>query len=164
VGQGTTFVLQFPVIPSQSPEAVVVSAAELLHGTEHILFVDDESLLVQMYEEMVRKHGYMVTTRTSSREALALFREDPHCFDIVVTDQTMPQMTGIVLAEELLRIRPEIPIILCTGFSATVSSDIAIAIGVRDYVMKPVIVLDLLRRIRNVLDDPSGPLSMNRFS
>ena len=156
VGQGTSFVLLFPTIEPRQTKAVVPSASETLHGNEHILFVDDEHFLVRMYEQMVKAYGYTVTTRTSGIEALELFRKFPHRFDVVVTDQTMPQLTGTELAREILHIRPNIPIILCTGFGETTTRDIATSMGIRDYVMKPVIVTELLRTTRKIFENESG--------
>ncbi len=92
-------------------------------GSERILFVDDEEALVEMGEDILAELGYEVTSRTSSREALALLKEDPSRFDLVITDQTMPEMTGIELAGEVLAIRADMPIIMCTGFSHVVDAD-----------------------------------------
>ena len=152
VGQGTSFMLLFPVIASRRTKTVVSAPSETLFGTEHILFVDDEPTLVKMYERMVKEYGYTVTICTSGAEALTLFQKFPNRFDLVVTDQTMVRLTGFVLAQEILSIRPDIPIVLCTGFSATVTSDMAASQGIRAFVMKPVIVSDLLQRIRNIFD------------
>ena len=117
-GAGTTFEIYLPQIP-QSPEPVTSPAASLPHGTGRILFVDDEAVLARVSQSMLARCGYDVVSRTSSIEALEAFRAMPHRFDLVVTDQTMPQMTGEELAQALRRIRPDIPIILCTGFSHT---------------------------------------------
>ena len=86
-------------------------------GSERILFVDDEEALVEMGEDILAELGYDVTSRMNSREALALFKARPIPFDLVITDQTMPEMTGLELAKEILAIRPDMPIIMCTGFS-----------------------------------------------
>ena len=89
----------------------------LPHGTEHILFIDDEAQIADISEEILKLLGYRVTIRTSSLEALELFKHRSHDFDLVVTDMTMPNLTGDKLAVELMKIRPGIPIILCTGYS-----------------------------------------------
>ena len=96
--------------------------------------------------------GYKVTARTSGIEALEAFRTWPDKFDLVITDLTMPKMTGIDFARELLSIRPDIPVILCTGFSHTVTLENARAVGVRELVMKPLFAHDLAGAIRRVLD------------
>ena len=130
------------------------SDQELLGGTERILFIDDEPAVVELYKNLLEKYGYSVVIRTSSIEAVELFRNNPDRFDVVVTDQTMPSITGYELAQEILLIRPGIPIILCTGYSATISPEIAKSIGIREYVMKPVITRELTRIIRKIFDQP----------
>ncbi len=122
-------------------------------GKESILFVDDEETIVRLGQELLTHLGYSVTVRTSSVEALALFRNDPQHFDMVITDQTMPTMPGDALSRELLRIRPDLPIILCTGFSHVVSAEKAKAMGIRGYLMKPLAIRDLAPIVRHVLDE-----------
>ncbi len=122
-------------------------------GKESILFVDDEETIVRLGQELLTHLGYSVTVRTSSIEALALFRNDPQHFDMVITDQTMPTMPGDALSRELLRIRPDLPIILCTGFSHVVSAEKAKAMGIRGYLMKPLAIRDLAPIVRHVLDE-----------
>ena len=122
-------------------------------GNEHILLVDDEENIVHMIQHMLERLGYHVTGRTSSVEALEAFRSLPKKFDIIITDQTMPNMTGEELAKELLRIRPDIPIILCTGFSEIIPEEKAKAIGIKDYIMKPVLKSQLAKAVRYALDE-----------
>jgi len=112
-------------------------------------------MVVDMGRETLKRLGYRVTTRTSSIEALELFRVKPGEFDLVITDQTMPNMTGDNLAVELLRIRPDIPIILCTGFSHAITPEKASALGIREFVMKPIVGAQLGRVVRRVLDESS---------
>ncbi|HDL98144.1 MAG TPA: response regulator, partial [Desulfobacteraceae bacterium] len=100
--------------------------------------------------------GYRVTAKTSSLEALALFRSQPDAFDLVITDQTMPEMTGVQLAGELLGIRPDLPIILCTGYSSKVDAGVAEDMGIRAFAMKPVGQDKLAEVIRQVLDEKTG--------
>jgi CheY-like chemotaxis protein len=100
--------------------------------------------------------GYQVTSRPSSLDALELVRANPDRFDLVITDQTMPQMSGAELARELLRIRPGLPIILCSGFSETITAEEARAIGVRDYFMKPLLLEEIAVAIRRILDRTDG--------
>jgi CheY-like chemotaxis protein len=121
-------------------------------GSERILFVDDESVLVNMGKQIFESLGYEVVTRTSSIEALELFKNQPDRFDLVITDMTMPNMTGEDLAQELMRIKPNIPIILCTGFSAKIDGQKASAQGIRALVLKPIVKREIATTVRKVLD------------
>ncbi|MGE5341409.1 MAG: response regulator [Candidatus Omnitrophota bacterium] len=150
-GNGTTFRVYFPITEALI-EAPSESAGHVIGGTERILFVDDEMSLAEMGKHLLEKLGYRVTVRTSSIDALETFRMIPDQFDLIITDQTMPNLTGIQLSEELLRIRPEIPVILCTGFSETVSKENFKALGVHAFVMKPIIKKEIARVIREVFD------------
>jgi CheY-like chemotaxis protein/anti-sigma regulatory factor (Ser/Thr protein kinase) len=156
-GEGSTFEVFFPIHvqswndnQSSSTEA---KKAGIPGKGEHILFVDDEEPIVQISRTILEKAGYQPTALTSSVEALETFRAHPDRFEMVVTDQTMPQMTGLVLAKEILAIRPEIPIILCTGYSKTVNAKDALAAGIRDYLIKPVGSKDLTGKIHRALDE-----------
>ena len=101
---------------------------------------------------MLESLGYSVTTMTASIEALALFRSKPNDFDLVLSDMTMPKMTGDLLAVELMKIRPEIPIILCTGYNKKISGESAKDMGIKEFVYKPVVKADLAKTVRKVLD------------
>src|SRR5208337_5515933 len=103
-------------------------------GKERILFVDDEDLLVEMAEGILGRLGYRVLGKTDSVDALRTFAEDPHAFDLVITDHTMPEMTGAVLSQKLKEIRPDIPLILCTGYSETISQEKAESMGIHGFV------------------------------
>ncbi len=152
--RGTTFDVYLPAVESIAEDAP--ETRERVHGgSESILFVDDEAPIVEMGSETLTRLGYRVTTRTSSVEALELFRFKPGAFDLVITDQTMPNMSGADLARELLRIRPDIPIVLCTGFSRAVTLESARAFGMRELVMKPIVGAELGRTVRRVLDETS---------
>jgi two-component system cell cycle sensor histidine kinase/response regulator CckA len=129
--------------------------APLSIGDERILFVDDEPILANLGKRMLETLGSAVVTQTSGVDALELFRDNPGSFDLVITDMTMPRMTGAELARELMRIRPDIPVVLCTGFSYSMSEEKAKAMGIREYAMKPLIRQDLARIVRKVLDEPS---------
>jgi CheY-like chemotaxis protein len=126
-------------------------------GRERILVVDDEATLLRMLNRMLASLGYEVTCCRSSREALDTFLGRPDRIDLVITDMTMPEMTGIQLARELLDVRPDLPVILCTGFSALISEESAAAAGIRKLVMKPVVRRDMAEAIRGVLDDETDP-------
>jgi CheY-like chemotaxis protein len=119
---------------------------------EHILIIDDEQRIVQTGQEVLENLGYRVTGYTSSREALEMVRRQPGKFDLVITDFVMPQMNGIELAQELSRLRPDMPIILYTAISKAVSVEHAKKLGIKDYLLKPVSAWELGRAIRRVLD------------
>jgi PAS domain S-box-containing protein len=150
-GKGSTFTVYFPKIAGQI-EADAVSDDELPTGSERILFVDDEEALVEMAEDILAELGYEVTSRMSSRESLTLFKEDPSRFDLIITDQTMPEMTGVELVKEILALRADMPIIMCTGFSYMVNENSAKAAGIRAFAMKPLTKREIARTIRKVLD------------
>jgi PAS domain S-box-containing protein len=151
-GEGTTFELFLPLhIQDVRPAESSAEVPGECRGKERILFVDDEAPVADIAQALLQQLGYRVVSRTSSVEALEAFRADPEGFDIVITDQTMPNMTGTHLACELMRIRPGIPIILCTGYSESVSRSQALSMGIREYVMKPIVAKDLAKTIRQVL-------------
>ena len=151
VGKGSTFNIFFPRLEAESLTADV-SSGPIATGSERILFVDDEEVQAESVRNMLERLGYTVVAKTDSREALALFQQNPPLFDLVVTDQTMPQMTGVKLAEELLRIRPDLQVILCTGFSETVDAKAAQASGIRHFLMKPFSVREMAETIRRALE------------
>ena len=151
-GKGSTFNILFPRLEVGAEEEAKPLKA-LPSGHERILFVDDEEDLVEIGQQMLGRLGYEFVAGTSSIEALKAFRTQPDKFDMVITDQTMPNMTGAELAQELMRIRPDIPIILCTGYSEVISEDKAKAIGIREFLMKPLDIHDLAKAIRKVLDN-----------
>jgi PAS domain S-box-containing protein len=151
-GEGTTFRVYLPVIKRKAkPEHV--NYTPIPEGDERILFVDDEKILVNIGKLMLERLGYKVTISTSSTEALNTFSFTPDEFDLVITDMTMPNMTGDRLARKLIEIRPDIPIILCTGFSELITRERAVDIGIRDFLMKPLSVKSLAKTVRKVLDN-----------
>ncbi|GJL54644.1 MAG: hypothetical protein NPIRA02_17760 [Nitrospirales bacterium] len=151
LGEGTRFDIFLPrtdaVIESEMHESLPVH-----HKQGCILFVDDEEPLTQLGQKMLQQLGYEAVVRTSSLEALRVFRHDPFHYDAVITDQTMPHLTGDALARELLSIRPELPIILCTGFSYTMTPEKARALGIRAFLMKPILSHELAQTIHRVLE------------
>ncbi len=151
-GEGTAFHVCLPVIKYQVETEKADAVVPVPKGTERILLVDDEEPIVRMEKQMLERLGYDITERTSSIEALEAFRAAPDKFHLVITDMTMPNMTGIQLSQKLLQIRPDIPIIICTGFSAKVDGEKATAAGIRGYVMKPVVMSEIAKKIREVLD------------
>jgi len=152
-GKGTTFRVFLPLVD----EVALVeddAAKEIPRGTEKILFVDDEVVLVNLSIEILTYLGYDVTGFSSSIKALETFQNDPSAYDLVITDHTMPDMNGIQLALELLRIRPDLPIILSTGFSKQIVAKKEGAKRIRAYIMKPFEMHELAASIREVLDKP----------
>jgi len=126
--------------------------AQVVKGNERILFVDDEMLIVELARASLGKLGYDVKATADVNEAIRVFSENPMGFDLVITDQAMPSLTGEDFSKELLKIRPDIPIILCTGHSATLSSDQAKEMGIKAYVMKPIEKQEMAKVVRSVLD------------
>jgi two-component system, cell cycle sensor histidine kinase and response regulator CckA len=150
-GAGSVFRVLFPKIDKgEVPEAP--GFKDVPKGTEHVLFIDDEEALTELGTGMLERLGYRVTATTKSSDALRLFSEDPTRFDLVITDQTMPELTGVRLAERLLAIRADVPVILCTGHSETVSPERAREVGIREFIMKPLARQELAAAIRRVLD------------
>lgn len=117
------------------------------------MFVDDEEMLTDMAGAMLVEMGYQVTKTTSSLEALRLFEMDPFTFDLLITDQTMPQMTGLELAERMLQIRSDLPIILCTGYSTQVSEERAKSSGIEGFALKPLTRKEISSLVRKVLGE-----------
>jgi PAS domain S-box-containing protein len=158
VNKGTKIDVYLPTVPTQVVEPIYDQKA-VPTGKESVLFVDDEETIVRLGKELLTQLGYTVEVYTSSIEALRTFRQDPHRFDLVITDQTMPGLTGEALSRELLRIRPDLPIILCTGFSHVISAERAKALGIQGYLMKPLAIRDLVPIIRHVLDKTPSSLA-----
>lgn len=154
LGQGATFSLFLPPIERRALPAIRPEKP-IPRGSERILFIDDERALAEMGKRMLESLGYQVTTAMDGKKALALFKSNPKQFDLVLTDMTMPGMTGEELARELMRLRPLIPVILCTGFSARIDEKKAMAIGIRAFVPKPVLKRELAETLRRVLDENS---------
>jgi len=150
-GKGSIFDVYLPVIEDEEQESI--KHIEPLHtGHENVLLVDDEPGIAAMGERMLESLGYQVTARTSSIEALELFKHEPGRFELIITDMTMPNMTGDRFSQEVMKIRPDIPIILCTGYSHQISEEKAKKIGIKAFVMKPLVKRELSSIVRRVLD------------
>ena len=121
-------------------------------GNERILIVDDEEMLVELNKLRLSGLGYDVLATTSSTDALELFKKDPDSIDLVITDQSMPVLTGIELAAEMLKIRAEIPIVLYAGYSQTISQEKAEEAGIRTFLVKPTDFEEVAKTIRSILD------------
>jgi PAS domain S-box-containing protein len=155
-GKGSEFQIYLPRVEGiELPGGTEAPAVE--NGQERLLFVDDEEWLVDMWKEILESLGYGMTVTTRPLEALNMFKKNPQDFDLVIADQTMPQMTGLELAQELLALRPELPIILVTGFSQVVTPEKAKAAGVREFIMKPLSISELTNAISQALGkEPQG--------
>jgi signal transduction histidine kinase/CheY-like chemotaxis protein len=150
-GNGTTVSVFLPVI-NMEPESENESEDPIPLGTERVLFVDDEEMLIRLNKTMLEALGYKVTTSSSSVDALRIFQENPAQFDLVITDQTMPEMTGSELAIRMRQIRPDLPIILCTGYSSIISRKKAKSIGIAAFAEKPLEKKEMARLIRKALE------------
>lgn len=150
-GVGTSFHVYFPISGGQT-EKLEESQEELVHGSEHILLIDDDDGLLLMVKTLLERIGYKVTTKISASDAFASFCDRPEEYDLVITDQTMPGMTGIELAEKIFLVRPEIPIILSTGYSPAVSREKVLAMGIKELAFKPLAFDKLSRIIRQIID------------
>jgi CheY-like chemotaxis protein len=150
-GKGSTFEVYLP----QAREVSLAKESQpksIPGGTEHILFIDDEEALTRAAKATLERLGYRITVSLSGAEALHSFRSEPDLFDLVITDYTMPGMTGADLAKEILEIRPDIPIILCTGFSEQINEEKARIMGVKEYILKPAGRLQLAETVRKALN------------
>jgi PAS domain S-box-containing protein len=152
-GKGTEFHVYLPLIKTGKVTTQVETDTPVQKGDERILLVDDHDTIVQMEKQMLERLGYHVITHTSSVDALESFKKNPQRFDLVITDMTMPNMTGEQLAGEIAKIRADIPVILCTGFSEMMSEEKAESLGIKGFLMKPVVMKDLSNMIRKVLDE-----------
>jgi len=152
IGKGTRFEVYLPLTLGRR-DTKGQAEPQITSGNERILLVDDEHDILEIGNELLRKLGYVVTTKDNAKDALKLFAEQPEEFDLVITDMTMPNMTGDKLAGELIKIRSDIPFILCTGFSELMSKEKAASLGIKGFLMKPVAIRDLSNMIRKVLDD-----------
>ncbi|MBI9076016.1 MAG: GAF domain-containing protein [Desulfatibacillum sp.] len=152
LGKGAAFHVLLPVMLSPAPEIEIVPLDKIPHGTERVLVVDDEEMMVTMIESMLERLGYEATCVTSAPEALALFKKAPYAYDVLVTDLTMPGFTGIQLSQKCKEIRPELPIVLCTGFSERTTGALIANAGISITMNKPIVIRDLALALRQALD------------
>lgn len=151
--KGTTVRVYLPLTDTGPDELPAISAEQPFPmGDESVLLIDDEEDVLEMMHSMIEKLGYQVISRNNSIEALDTFRNHPRQFDLIITDQTMPEMTGLELVEQLIQIRPDIPVILCTGYTEMIAEDSAASLGIGAYVMKPVRISDISVKIRKLLE------------
>ncbi len=155
-GKGTTVTVLLPVIDDIDAEIEPVETTTATQGNERILLIDDEKQIIDIEQRILERLGYKVTPKTDSEEALEEFAALPDRFDLVITDMTMPKITGDQLARKLMAIKPDIPVILCTGFNETITEEKALAMGIDKFVMKPIVKDELANTIRAVLDTPKA--------
>jgi signal transduction histidine kinase/ActR/RegA family two-component response regulator len=152
-GKGAIFEVILPTIDEIQTEFEVDEHSIPIKGKERILLIDDEDQIINIEQQILERLGYQVTPKTDSQEALEEFAAQPDRFDLVITDMTMPKMTGDQLARRMMEIKPRIPVILCTGYSETISEEKALAMGIDKFVMKPIVKDVLASTIRSVLDN-----------
>jgi len=151
LGQGSEFIVYLPAAEFV-PTPTKKTEQELPTGSERILFVDDEQAIAQMVEQQLTNLGYAVEIRTSSIDALDLVRSVPERFDLLITDMSMPQMTGVNLVKEIRRFRPDLPVILCTGFSEQINEEMAREMGISTLLLKPIVRNEMAAAIRRALE------------
>jgi len=152
-GKGTVFNIYLPVIDHIDVETESAETTIAANGSERILLIDDEEQIIDFEQQILERLGYKVISKTDSEEALEEFAAQPDQFDLVITDMTMPKMTGDQLARKMMDIKPEIPVILCTGFNEAITEEKALAMGIDKFVMKPIVKDKLANTIRAVLDN-----------
>lgn len=152
-GKGAVFNIYLPVIDHIDVETESAETTIAANGSERILLIDDEEQIIDFEQQILERLGYKVISKTDSEEALEEFAAQPDQFDLVITDMTMPKMTGDQLARKMMDIKPEIPVILCTGFNEAITEEKALAMGIDKFVMKPIVKDKLANTIRAVLDN-----------
>jgi signal transduction histidine kinase/ActR/RegA family two-component response regulator len=152
-GKGAVFNIYLPVIDHIDVETESAETTIATNGSERILLIDDEEQIIDFEQQILERLGYKVISKTDSEEALEEFAAQPDQFDLVITDMTMPKMTGDQLARKMMDIKPEIPVILCTGFNEAITEEKALAMGIDKFVMKPIVKDKLANTIRAVLDN-----------
>ena len=162
VGKGSTFSVYLPCFLKKGQPHEPPAIPKLETGSERILLVDDDTAQLKGLAQMLERFGYKVTARSSGRTAISAFKKDPGAFDLVITDQTMPRMSGIELARSLVKVRPDIPVILCTGFSEKVNGENVGHDGIRAFIMKPFTAQEISGLIRKVLAGRSVNRGGNR--
>ncbi len=154
VGKGTTINIYLPLTGASVEVSSPAAAAQTFPtGSERILLVDDEAMIIEMETLMLEELGYQVTSRLSSIEALELFKTNPQAYDLVITDLTMPQMTGDHLSKEIIAVNPAMPIIICSGYGEMIGSAQAKAIGIKMLLKKPTTIAEMSQKVRMVLDE-----------
>ncbi|MCP3941658.1 MAG: response regulator [Desulfobacteraceae bacterium] len=153
IGKGTEFIVFFPIVDKPVQVETPKKAVEAMGNNESILLVDDDQAVLLLVTTLLERMGYKVTAFLESKKALEEFQSNPDQYDLVLTDMTMPKMTGDVLAKNILAIQPDMPIIICTGFSERMNDEKVKAIGIKDLLMKPIVKSEMAKVIRKVLDE-----------
>lgn len=152
VGVGTTMTVYLPLLEESGNMEKMETRVEYPGGSERILFIDDEEMIVELSTLLLKELGYQITSCVQSLQALDLFTADPLAFDLIITDLMMPGMTGDQLAREMLAINPALPIIICSGFRERIGKEHMADLGIREILMKPISIADLSHKVRAVLD------------
>ena len=153
VEKGTTFHIFLPTIDKEAVSYTLQEKEDIIvRGTEKIMIVDDDEIILTVTHDILKDYGYNVNPFTNGAKALEEFEKDPNGFDLIITDMTMPVMTGLELSKKILEIKPLLPIILCTGHSELINKEKAIALGISEYFEKPVIAKKILKTIRTILN------------
>ena len=153
LGQGTTFHIYLPIIDKEAVSYTLQKEKEVLTGgTERIIVIDDDEVILRVTHDILKNYGYEVTPFTNGAKALETFEKDPNGFDLIITDMTMPVMTGLELSKKILALKPLQPIILCTGHSELINKKKAIAMGISEYFEKPMIAKKIIKTIRKLMD------------
>ncbi|WP_300456083.1 response regulator [Desulfobacula sp.] len=150
--KGTTFHVYLPIVEQSADPHPSPEKESPVSGTEKILLVDDEECLLRTVQELLKELGYAVSPFQNGHQAFDVYAQQPGFFDVVITDMTMPEMTGLELAKKILRLRPDQPIILCTGHNELINRQKALDMGISEYYEKPVVISELVKIIRNVLE------------
>jgi CheY-like chemotaxis protein len=159
LGRGSTFEVFIPRAENEV-EPKGSGGRMISFGNERVLLVEDEEMQLLSLERMLERLGYRVTSYRNSVEALVDFEAHPNNYDLVITDQTMPQMTGVQLAKAILRVRPDIPVILCTGYSEVIDAEEAKELGIREFIMKPFGIAEFSATIRRLFGPlPDSPIA-----
>ncbi len=152
LGRGTTFHVYLPLSAVKAAPEPAAASQPLPTGNERVLIIDDEEAIIMMLKGGLERFGYQITAKTSSTEALTAITADPDQFDLVITDQTMPDLSGMDLAREVLALRPSLPVILYTGYSDLASDILAKQSGIREFLLKPIDSRTMAGHIRRILD------------
>jgi two-component system, cell cycle sensor histidine kinase and response regulator CckA len=152
IGKGASFQIYLPILEKTADDIPEGHQQAIPTGIEHILLVDDEKPIVNLEKQMLDRLGYTITCFTSSVDALAAFKADPTRYNLVITDMSMPHLNGIQLAKGLIAVNPDIPIIICTGFSERINKGNTFDMGIKGFLMKPVTIRDLAYKVREILD------------
>ncbi|MCP4694167.1 MAG: response regulator, partial [Desulfobacterales bacterium] len=154
-GEGTVFRVYLPVVDSEV-KTRIKTRGPVPRGSERVMLVDDEDPIIRMEQRLLTRLGYQVSSFTSSPEALEAFKANPDQYDLIITDMTMPTITGDRLSKEVIKIKPDMPIIMCTGFSELITEKSAMEMGIREFVLKPIVIREIAESIRKALGPGKG--------